>query len=103
MVCILGNVSRGIIVDEVALLEALRTQQIARAGLDIYSEEPPVKPPESSAQRIMCMDNVIRLPHLTFYTAEAMQRLEEETPQRCFEILVNRPVPTKSRDPRLQN
>ncbi len=45
MVCILGNVSRGIIVDEVALLEAIRTQQIARAGFDIYSEELLLTPP----------------------------------------------------------
>jgi D-3-phosphoglycerate dehydrogenase len=49
------------------------------------------------------MDNVILSPHLTFYTAEAMQRLEDETLERSFEILEGRPVLVKSRDPRLRS
>ena len=48
------------------------------------------------------MDNVILWPHLTFYTAEAMQRLEDETLARCIEMLEGRPVLVKSRDPRLR-
>jgi D-3-phosphoglycerate dehydrogenase len=47
------------------------------------------------------MDNVILTPHLTFYTAEAMQRLEDDTLARCDEILQGRPVLIKSTDPRL--
>ena len=42
-------------------------------------------------------------PHVTFYTAEAMRRLEDETLERCFEILEGRPVLVKSRDPRLRS
>jgi D-3-phosphoglycerate dehydrogenase len=49
------------------------------------------------------MDNVLVWPHLTFYTAEAMQRLEDETLERCAEILEGRPVLVKSRDPRLRS
>jgi len=48
------------------------------------------------------MDNVILWPHLTFYTAEAMQRLEDETLERAREMLDGRPVLVKSRDPRLR-
>jgi D-3-phosphoglycerate dehydrogenase len=48
------------------------------------------------------MDNAIVFPHLTFFTREAMQRLEEETLERCFEILDGRPTQVKSRDPRLR-
>jgi D-3-phosphoglycerate dehydrogenase len=48
------------------------------------------------------MDNVILTPHLTFYTQEAMTRMERETLERCFEILSGRPVLIKSRDPRLR-
>jgi len=48
------------------------------------------------------MDNVILFPHLTFYTQEAMARLEQETLARCFEILEGRPVLVKSHDPRLR-
>jgi D-3-phosphoglycerate dehydrogenase len=42
------------------------------------------------------------LPHLTFYTAEAMERLERETLERCDEVLEGRPVLVKSHDPRLR-
>jgi D-3-phosphoglycerate dehydrogenase len=52
--------------------------------------------------RLYAMENVILTPHLTFYTAEAMRRLEEETLERCFEILEGREVLVKSGDPRLR-
>jgi D-3-phosphoglycerate dehydrogenase len=48
------------------------------------------------------MENVILMPHLTFYTAEAMDRLESETLERCKEIIKSRPVTIRSNDPRLQ-
>ncbi|MGE0846951.1 MAG: 2-hydroxyacid dehydrogenase [Flavobacteriaceae bacterium] len=95
------NVSRGAIADEAALLKALREKWIAGAGLDVYSREPlnldghPLSP-------LFSMDNVILLPHLTFYTAEAMRRLEEDTLARCLEALEGRPVTIRSRDPRLR-
>ena len=41
-------------------------------------------------------------PHLTFYTQEAMQRLEDETLARCFEALRGQPVSVVSLDPRLR-
>ena len=96
------NVSRGAIVDEQALVRALQTGQIAGAGLDVYSQEPlahsghPLSP-------LFAMDNVVLTPHLAFYTQEAVQRLETETLERCFEILEGRPVLVKSQDPRLRS
>ena len=48
------------------------------------------------------MDNVILSPHLTFYTHEAITRLEAETLERCNEVLEGRLVLIKSRDPRLR-
>jgi D-3-phosphoglycerate dehydrogenase len=47
-------------------------------------------------------DNVILFPHLTFFTHEAMRRLEDDTLARCFEILEGRPVTIRSHDPRLR-
>jgi D-3-phosphoglycerate dehydrogenase len=47
-------------------------------------------------------DDVILFPHLTFFTREAMRRLEEDTLARCFEILDGRPVTVRSHDPRLR-
>ena len=48
------------------------------------------------------MENVILMPHLTFYTTEAMDRLESETLERCKEIIEGQPVTIRSTDPRLQ-
>ncbi len=94
------NVSRGAIIDEVALVDALKSGQVAGAGLDVYSEEP-LSQENHPMSELYDMDNVILFPHLTFYTVEAMARLEEETLQRCFEILEGRDLLIKSRDPRL--
>jgi len=95
------NTSRGAIVDEAALLAALERGAIAGAGLDVFSHEPLTRTGHPMS-RLYAMDNVILSPHLTFYTAEAMRRLEEETLERCFEILEGREVVVKSGDPRLR-
>ena len=95
------NTSRGAIVDEAALLDALERGAIAGAGLDVFSQEPLARTGHPMS-RLYGMDNVILSPHLTFYTAEAMRRLEDETLERCFEILEGREVVVKSGDPRLR-
>ena len=97
---ILINVSRGAIIDEPALVEALASGTIAGAGLDVYSEEPLSRDghPLSS---LYGMSNVILLPHLAFYTYGAMDRLTKDTLARCNEILSGQPVLIKSADPRL--
>ena len=97
---LLINTARGALVDEGALLAALRERRIAGAGLDVFAEEPLSKAHALAA--LYAMDNVILTPHLTFFTAEAMARLEEETLARSAEILEGRPVTVKSRDPRLR-
>lgn len=97
----LVNVSRGAIVDEAALLVALQGHRIGGAALDVFSQEPLAKAGHPLSA-LYAMDNVIVSPHLTFYTADAMRRLEDETLERCFEILEGRPVRVKSRDPRLR-
>jgi D-3-phosphoglycerate dehydrogenase len=96
----LSNVSRGAIADEMALLRALQSGRLAGAGLDVYSQEP-LDHSEHPLISLYALDNVILTPHLAFYTREAMQRLEEETLERCFEVLDGRPVQVKSKDPRL--
>jgi phosphoglycerate dehydrogenase-like enzyme len=61
----LVNTSRGPIVDEAALLDALRNKTIAGAGLDVYDVEPlPVDHP------LRTLDNVVLSPHLGYVTQE---------------------------------
>jgi D-3-phosphoglycerate dehydrogenase len=94
------NVSRGALVDEAALLAALKAGQIAGAGLDVFSHEP-LDRTSHPLRELYEMDNVILSPHLTFFTDEAMLRLEQDTLERCFEALEGKPVLVKSGDPRL--
>ena len=95
------NSARGALIDEKALLHALQDGSIAGAGLDVFSQEP-LNQKDHPLRALYSMDNVILMPHLTFYTAEAMDRLESETLERCKEIIEGRPVTIRSTDPRLQ-
>ncbi|WP_428688576.1 C-terminal binding protein [Roseibium sp.] len=95
------NVSRGAIIDEVALIKALDEGWIAGAGLDVFSQEP-LALENHPLSALFGRANVILTPHLTFYTEEAMARLEAETLERCRELLDGRPVQIKSQDPRLR-
>ncbi len=58
------NSARGDVVDEAALVDALRSGEIAGAGLDVYEGEPAVTPELSG------MENVVLLPHLGSATRE---------------------------------
>lgn len=98
---LLVNVSRGEIVDEQALLQALQAGRIAGAGLDVYGQEP-LALSGHPLSALYAMDNVILWPHLTFYTHEAMRRLQDETLARCLEALQGQPLTVASADPRLR-
>jgi D-3-phosphoglycerate dehydrogenase len=98
---ILINVSRGALIDEAALVRAVVDGRIAGVGLDVYGQEPLAREGHPLSP-LYDRDNVILFPHLTFYTREAMQRLEDETIMRCVEILEGRPVLVRSGDPRLR-
>lgn len=65
----LVNIARGDIVDEAALIDALRSGEIAGAGLDVYEGEPTV--PEA----LRNMENVTLLPHLGTSALEVRQSM----------------------------
>jgi len=97
---IIINSARGAIIDEHALVKAITEGWIAGAGLDVFSQEP-LNQSNHPLKELYGRPNVILMPHLTFYTDGAMDRLETETLERCFEILEGKDVLVKSLDPRL--
>jgi glyoxylate reductase len=68
------NTARGRIVDEPALIEALRDGKIAGAGLDVYWQEPPVGEPAPSPE-LFELSNVILTPHIGSATVEAREAM----------------------------
>ena len=98
---ILVNVSRGALIDEAALVEAVLAGRLGGVGLDVYSQEPLTRDGHLLSP-LFGRDDVILFPHLTFFTAEAMRRLSDDTLARCFEVLDGKPVQIRSHDPRLR-
>jgi lactate dehydrogenase-like 2-hydroxyacid dehydrogenase len=68
------NTARGRIVDEPALIDALRSKGIAGAGLDVYWQEPPVGEPMPSPE-LFGFPNVILTPHIGSATVEAREAM----------------------------
>jgi len=66
------NVARGGLIDEEALLVALQNGEIAGAGLDVFTSEPPVE--GSAARALTAQPNVVVTPHLGASTDEAQEK-----------------------------
>ncbi len=81
------NTSRGGIVDEAALYEALQTGQIAGAGLDVFDVEPP-----TTANRLVSLSNVVSTPHAAGSTVETQRRIARVTAEQLVDMLAGRPA-----------
>ncbi len=66
---VLVNTSRGPVVDEGALADALEERRIFAAGLDVYEEEPKVSP------RLLELENAVLAPHIGSATVETRDRM----------------------------
>ena len=79
---ILINTSRGPIIDEEALISALKEGQIHYAGLDVFETEPL---PNSS--ELLLLDNVILTDHNAYYSEESLAELKTKTALNVLETL----------------
>ena len=79
------NTSRGAVVDEVALTQALVQGKIAGAGLDVFEEEPP-----SADNPLFGLGNVILTPHTAAVTRECVARAAVDAAQGVLDVLEGR-------------
>ncbi|MBS3116003.1 D-glycerate dehydrogenase [Candidatus Woesearchaeota archaeon] len=78
------NTSRGEIVDERALVRALKRKQIAGAALDVYEHEPKL------AQGLTKMKNVVLTPHTASATVEARSAMSELAARNILDVLAGK-------------
>jgi D-3-phosphoglycerate dehydrogenase len=82
------NTARGPIIDEKALVEALRTGHLGGAGLDTFETEP-----ISADNPLLGLDNVILTPHVAGVTRNAALRVATLTAQNVVDALAGRALP----------
>ena len=85
---VLVNIARGSIVDEDALITALRERQILAAGLDVFCHEPHVPP------ALLALDNVVLTPHMASTTGATVQAMFDLTFANLAAHFDALPVPT---------
>ncbi len=82
--CILVNTSRGSVIDEEDLAEAVLKRKIAAVALDVYEAEPlPLDSP------LRGHDNIILSPHMAFYSEESEVELRRKLAENVVETLIN--------------
>ena len=75
----LVNVSRGVLIDELSLIEALRSGHLAGAGLDVYEQEPYMGD--------LCdFSNVVLTPHVATLTQESRLEMEIEATKNIVDF-----------------
>lgn len=84
----LVNIARGSVVDQPALVQALKEKTIAGAALDVYWDEPIVDP------ELRRLPNVVLTPHIASATEETRQAMAALTLQNLQAFYANKALPT---------
>lgn len=81
------NIARGSLVDEEALIQALKQGNISGAALDVYENEPHVP------QELINMDNVVLQPHVASATVETRQKMSDVVFENVSAFFNKQPLP----------
>ncbi|MDN4071889.1 MULTISPECIES: C-terminal binding protein [Fictibacillus] len=85
---LLINTSRGPVVDEQALIDALESGKIGGAALDVIEEEP-----ISAGHPFLSMENVILTPHVAWYSEEAAKEMRTKAALGAVDVLMCKEYP----------
>ncbi len=84
---VLINTSRGGLVDEDALYDALSNRKIRAAGIDVWNDMP-----ATADNRFCKLDNIVMTPHIAWNTIEAAEALKEEVIATVLNWIAGRPL-----------
>lgn len=81
------NTSRGALIDEAALIDALETGGLSGAALDVFENEP-----LDPSSRLLTLDNVVLTPHVAWRSEEAVRDLDKEATGNVIDFFEGRPL-----------
>jgi len=84
----LVNVSRGTVVDEQALVQALQHKRIGGAGLDVFEREPQVP------HELFTLDNVVMVPHIASATVQTREAMAQRVMDNLAAFFAGQPLPS---------
>jgi len=84
--CVLINTSQGKVIDEKALIDALKSRKLSYAGLDVFEQEPPQKD-----NPLFKLDNTVLSPHIGFHTVEAAKKCTDICIDNVIKFLEGHP------------
>ncbi len=80
--CVVLNTSRGPLIDEAALIEALRAGRLMGAGLDVYEQEPP-----GPSNPLFALPNVVVSDHTAWYSEQSLVDVQRKAAEEVVRVL----------------